>query len=179
MAIRSDRWWERAERAIVVLGAGGHAAEVCSYALDIERTQGGVFLLGCLDDGKPVGRAGPVDVIGPIDQLADLAMRSRLYCITAVGDNTLRQRFVDLTVPQAKAVSLSLPDPDLRYDEASGHWQIGPIDWAEFYAVISGNGPCNRERLAARRRAHEEGEWVRRAATAHAAKRRSSATDAA
>jgi ring-1,2-phenylacetyl-CoA epoxidase subunit PaaA len=82
----------------------------------------------------------------------------------------LRQRFIDLTIPQARAVGLTLPDPDLTYNEATKHWEIGPIDWSEFYAVISGNGPCNHERLAARRSAHEKGEWVRKAASAYAAK---------
>jgi ring-1,2-phenylacetyl-CoA epoxidase subunit PaaA len=67
-------------------------------------------------------------------------------------------------------VGLTLPDPDLRLDEASGDWQIGPIDWEEFWQVVKGNGPCNEERLAARKAAHGEGAWVRDAARAHAAK---------
>ncbi|HJY24457.1 MAG TPA: 1,2-phenylacetyl-CoA epoxidase subunit A, partial [Actinomycetes bacterium] len=62
------------------------------------------------------------------------------------------------------------PDPQLRYDEGSGHWRFGEIDWTEFYAVVKGNGPCNRQRLQHRRSAHEEGAWVRDAATAYAAK---------
>jgi ring-1,2-phenylacetyl-CoA epoxidase subunit PaaA len=85
-------------------------------------------------------------------------------------NDELRQRFVNLTVPQAQAIGVTLPDPDLHYDEATGNWIIGPIDWDEFYQVIKGNGPCNRERLAARRAAHEEGAWVRAAATAYAQK---------
>jgi ring-1,2-phenylacetyl-CoA epoxidase subunit PaaA len=82
-------------------------------------------------------------------------------------------------VPQAQAIGLSLPDPDLRYDEATENWAFGEIDWTEFFEVIAGNGPCNRERLEARRAAHADGEWVRAAANAYAAKREQRATEAA
>jgi ring-1,2-phenylacetyl-CoA epoxidase subunit PaaA len=75
-----------------------------------------------------------------------------------------------LTVAQAKAIDLTLPDPDLAYDEATETWRFGEIDWAEFWRVVKGDGPCNRERLAARRQAHDDGEWVRVAAAAYAAK---------
>lgn len=95
------------------------------------------------------------------------------------SNDDLRQRFINLSVPQAKAIGLTVPDPDLTYDEASGNWLIGPIDWAEFKQVISGNGPCNHERIGARRAAHEEGRWVREAAAAYAAKRTESAGQAA
>ncbi len=94
------------------------------------------------------------------------------------GNDELRQRFINLTIPQAKAIDLTIPDPELRFDEASGDWLTGPIDWEEFKQVLSGNGPCNRERIAARRKAHEDGQWVRDAATAYAAKQQS-ATQAA
>ncbi len=77
---------------------------------------------------------------------------------------------MNLTVPQAQAVNLTLPDPDLVFDARTENWEIGPIDWDEFWRVVKGDGPCNRERLAARRAAHDEGEWVRVAAAAHAAK---------
>jgi ring-1,2-phenylacetyl-CoA epoxidase subunit PaaA len=90
-------------------------------------------------------------------------------------NDELRRKFVDATVPQAHFLGLTVPDPDLRYDEASAHWRFGAIDWAEFKAVLAGNGPCNRQRLAARRKAHAEGAWVREAALAHAAKRRARA----
>src|SRR5687767_3836171 len=93
-------------------------------------------------------------------------------------NDELRQRFVDLTVPQAQAVNVTLPDPNLKYNEERKNWEFGAIDWSEFQQVIKGNGPCNRERLAARRKAHEEGEWVRVAASAYAAKR-AAAGDAA
>jgi ring-1,2-phenylacetyl-CoA epoxidase subunit PaaA len=75
-------------------------------------------------------------------------------------------------VPQGHYLGLTFPDLELRYDERSGHWAYGEIDWEEFRQVLGGNGQCNRERLAARRKAHEEGEWVREAALAYAAKRR-------
>jgi ring-1,2-phenylacetyl-CoA epoxidase subunit PaaA len=87
------------------------------------------------------------------------------------GNDELRQRFVNLTVAQAKAIDLTLPDPALRYDEATGDWRFGEIDWDEFTRVIHGDGPLNRERLAARNQAHDDGAWVRAAASAYAAKR--------
>ena len=76
------------------------------------------------------------------------------------------------TVPQAHYLGLSIPDPQLEFDEASGQWRFGEIDWDEFKRVIAGNGPCNRERMRARRKAHDEGAWVREAALAYAQKRR-------
>jgi ring-1,2-phenylacetyl-CoA epoxidase subunit PaaA len=90
-------------------------------------------------------------------------------------NDELRQRFVNLTVPQANVVGLTVPDPDLNYNEETGNWEFGEIDWDEFWSVVKGNGPYNRERMAARRKAHEEGEWVRRAAQAYAEKRGSKA----
>jgi ring-1,2-phenylacetyl-CoA epoxidase subunit PaaA len=87
-------------------------------------------------------------------------------------NDELRQRFVNLTVPQAAAVNLTLPDPDMKYNAETESYEIGPIDWEEFHQVIRGNGPCNRERLDARRKAHDEGAWVREAASAYAAKQR-------
>jgi ring-1,2-phenylacetyl-CoA epoxidase subunit PaaA len=69
-------------------------------------------------------------------------------------------------------VGLTLPDPDMKFDAGTENWEFGPIDWEEFNQVIRGNGPCNRERLDARRKAHDEGAWVREAATAYAAKQR-------
>jgi len=85
-------------------------------------------------------------------------------------NDELRQRFIDLTVPQAEAIGLTIPDPELRYDADTKHWLSGPIDWDEFHQVITGNGPCNRERLAARQAAHRNGAWVREAAETYAAK---------
>ena len=86
-------------------------------------------------------------------------------------NDELRQKFVDQTVPQAEYLDLKVPDPDLSWNEARGHYDFGEIDWDEFFQVIKGNGPCNRERLRARVKAYEDGAWVREAAMAHAAKR--------
>jgi ring-1,2-phenylacetyl-CoA epoxidase subunit PaaA len=94
------------------------------------------------------------------------------------SNDDLRQRFVDMTVPQAQVLGLTPPDPDLRFDEQTGHWVFGEIDWDEFTEVLKGNGPCNAERVATRVAAHEEGAWVREAAGAYAdkqARRRSAA----
>ncbi len=89
------------------------------------------------------------------------------------SNDELRQRFIDASVPQAHAWGLQIPDPDLEFDEQSGSWRIGEIDWDEFRQVLSGNGPCNRDRLEARTKAFRDGEWVRAAAQAYADKKRS------
>ena len=86
-------------------------------------------------------------------------------------NDELRQKFVDVTVPQAEFIGLSVPDDDLEYDEAAGHYRYGEIDWQEFLDVLAGNGQCNRERMRTRTDAHEDGAWVREAAQAHAAKK--------
>ena len=85
-------------------------------------------------------------------------------------NDELRQEFVNQTVPDAHTMGLSLPDPELRFDEASGNWRFGEIDWDEFWRVVHGDGPCNRERLEARRVAHDDGLWVRQALEAYAAR---------
>jgi ring-1,2-phenylacetyl-CoA epoxidase subunit PaaA len=85
-------------------------------------------------------------------------------------NDELRQRFINLTVAQAKAIDLEIPDPTMYFDEESKNWISGPIDWDEFWRVVKGDGPCNRERLAARNKAHDEGAWVREAAAAYAEK---------
>ena len=111
-------------------------------------------------------------MFGPPDaesQHTDQAMRWKIKRFT---NDELRRQFVDATVPQGHHLGLSFPDPKLRFDEETGHWAFGEIDWAEFKAVLAGNGPCNRQRLRARRQAHEGGAWVREAALAHAARRR-------
>lgn len=87
-------------------------------------------------------------------------------------NDSLRQQFIDRTVPQAHHLGLTVPDPDLKWNEERGHYDFGEIDWNEFKNVLKGNGPCNRERMDARRSAHEEGKWVREAAEAYARKRR-------
>jgi len=80
----------------------------------------------------------------------------------------LRQDFVNQVAPEVLELGLSLPDPELQFDQVSGNWLIGPIDWDEFWRVVKGDGPCNAERLAARRKAHADGEWVREALAGYA-----------
>lgn len=114
-------------------------------------------------------------MFGPSDKDSPNSAELTRWGVKRKSNDDLRQRFVDMTVPQAAAIGLTLPDPDLKFNEQTGHWDFGPIDWDEFHAVINGNGPCNRERLAVRRRAHDEGAWVREAAAAYAAKQAASA----
>ena len=85
-------------------------------------------------------------------------------------NDELRQKFVDVTVPQADAIGLSIPDPKLKWNEGRGAYDFGEIDWEEFYAVVRGEGPLAKERMAARTKAWEDGAWVREAAARHAAK---------
>jgi ring-1,2-phenylacetyl-CoA epoxidase subunit PaaA len=97
-------------------------------------------------------------------------------------NDELRQKFVDQTVPQAHFLGLEIPDPDLKWNEEKGGYDFGAIDWDEFFEVLKGNGPCNAERMAARRKAWEDGAWVREALVAHAdkaAERRAAAKVAA
>jgi ring-1,2-phenylacetyl-CoA epoxidase subunit PaaA len=86
------------------------------------------------------------------------------------SNDELRQRFVDMTVPQAEKLGVTLPDPELRWNEERGRYDFGTPDWDELTRVIAGDGPCNAERVARRRDAHEQGAWVREAASAYAAK---------
>ena len=109
-------------------------------------------------------------MFGPPDGESQHSDQSTAWKIKRFSNDELRQKFVDATVPQAAKLGLSIPDPAMTQD-ADGHWRHGPIDWEEFRQVLAGNGPCNRERLATRRRSHDEGAWVREAAAAHAAKR--------
>ncbi|MDA0946564.1 MAG: 1,2-phenylacetyl-CoA epoxidase subunit A, partial [Bacteroidetes bacterium] len=109
-------------------------------------------------------------MFGPSDADSPHSAQSMKWNIKRFSNDELRQKFVDMTVPQAELLGLTLPDPELRWNEARGHYDFGPIDWTEFQEVIQGNGPCNKERLAARRSAHERGAWVREAAAAYAEK---------
>jgi len=109
-------------------------------------------------------------MFGPSDRDSPNSAELLRWKVKQKGNDELRQRFVNQSVPQAHAIGLTLPDPELRQHPDTGDWEFGPIDWDEFYQVIGGNGPLNRERLAARRRAHDEGAWVREAAAAYAAK---------
>jgi len=110
-------------------------------------------------------------MFGPPDADSVHSAQSAQWKIKLLSNDELRQRFVDQTVPQAEYLGISMPDAALKWTEARGRYDFGAIDWAEFYSVLKGNGPCNRERLAARVKAWDDGAWVRDAATAHAAKR--------
>jgi ring-1,2-phenylacetyl-CoA epoxidase subunit PaaA len=114
-------------------------------------------------------------MFGPSDGESKHTAQSMRWKIKRFTNDELRQHFVDVTVPQAEFLGLKVPDPELRFDEATQHYQTGPIDWSEFQHVLKGHGPCNRERLDARKRAYEEGAWVREAAMAHAEKQRTRA----
>ncbi len=110
-------------------------------------------------------------MFGPPDAESTHTAQSGRWGIKRFTNDELRQRFVDMTVPQAQALGLTLPDPDLTWNADTGHWNYGEIDFTELFEVIKGNGPCNAQRMAHRRRAHEEGAWVREAAAAYEAKR--------
>ena len=107
-------------------------------------------------------------MFGPPDGDSTHSDQSTAWKIKRFSNDDLRQKFLNALVPQTAYLGLTLPDPALR--QVDGQWHHGPIDWQEFRQVLAGNGPCNRERLAARRRAHAEGAWVRDAAAAYAAK---------
>jgi ring-1,2-phenylacetyl-CoA epoxidase subunit PaaA len=116
-------------------------------------------------------------MFGPGDADSKHSAQSMKWKIKRFSNDELRQKFVDVTVPQADFLGLKMPDDQLAYDDEDGHYRFGEIDWQEFYDVLAGNGPCNRERLATRCKAHEDGAWVREAANAYAEKQR--ARDAA
>ncbi|MFN5700064.1 MAG: 1,2-phenylacetyl-CoA epoxidase subunit PaaA [Betaproteobacteria bacterium] len=109
-------------------------------------------------------------MFGPHDADSPNSAQGMRWGIKRVSNDELRQKFVDAAVDQAKVLGVSLPDPDLKWNEARGHWDFGSIDWSEFWRVVGGQGPCNKERLATRVTAWEEGAWVREAAMAHARK---------
>jgi ring-1,2-phenylacetyl-CoA epoxidase subunit PaaA len=143
----------------------------------------GFELLWQLSHGTPAQRAMAQDSVnrwwwpslmmfGPPDDSSPNSAQSMKWKIKRVSNDELRQRFVDMTVPQAEALGLTLPDPELRWSQSWGHYEFGAIDWAEFAQVVQGNGPCNAERIRVRRQADSEGAWVREAAQAWAAKHR-------
>jgi ring-1,2-phenylacetyl-CoA epoxidase subunit PaaA len=109
-------------------------------------------------------------MFGPPDDQSPHTAQSMAWNIKRHTNDELRQKFVDMCVPQAEVLGLTLPDPDLRWNEATGHHDFGPIDWDELFRVIKGDGPCNRQRMEHKLRAHAEGRWVREAAAAYAAK---------
>ena len=110
-------------------------------------------------------------MFGPPDSESTHNEQSLRWKIKLFTNDELRQKFVDQTVPQAEQLGLNVPDPQLRWNGEIKHYEIGPIDWDEFYRVIHGDGPCNKDRLKARVDAWEEGAWVREAAAEHARKR--------
>jgi len=118
-------------------------------------------------------------MFGPSDTDSTHSVQSMQWKIKRFSNDDLRQKFVDQSVPQADHLGITLPDPDLKWNAARGHYDFGEIDWEEFFRVIAGNGPCNHERLSARIKAHEDGAWVREAALAYADKQRQRAQKAA
>lgn len=111
-------------------------------------------------------------MFGPNDAESKHTAQSMAWKIKRKTNDELRQAFVDATVPQAEYLGLTIPDADLKWNEERGQYDFGPIDWDEFWQVVKGYGQCNKERIAARRKAEEEGEWVREAALAYAEKQR-------
>lgn len=109
-------------------------------------------------------------MFGPNDESSTHNEQSMRWKIKRFSNDELRQRFVDMTIPQIELLGLTVPDQDLKWNASSGHYEMGAIDWKEFFDVIAGNGPCNKERIAARKKAHRDGEWVREAASAYAQK---------
>jgi ring-1,2-phenylacetyl-CoA epoxidase subunit PaaA len=118
-------------------------------------------------------------MFGPSDAESPHSAQSMAWKIKRFSNDELRQAFVDKTVPQAEFIGLTVPDPDLQWNEEKGQYDFGEIHWDEFYEVIKGNGPCNRERIAARVKAHEEGAWAREAAVAYAEKKAKKNTEKA
>ena len=112
-------------------------------------------------------------MFGPSDAESVNSAQSAQWRIKLFSNDELRQRMVDQTVPQAEFLGLTIPDPDLRWNEERGHYDFGAIDWDEFYNVLKGNGPCNRERLRTRVKAYDDGTWFREALVAHADKQAS------
>ena len=110
-------------------------------------------------------------MFGPPDEDSPNSRQSMQWKIERFSNDDLRQRFVDMLVPQAEVLGVTLPDPDIRWNEERGHYDFGELDWAEFYDVLAGNGQANAIRVARRKAAHENGAWVREAARAFADKR--------
>lgn len=110
-------------------------------------------------------------MFGPSDKESTHSHQNMAWKIKRHSNDDLRQKFIDMTVPQADYLGLTIPDPELKWNEEKGHYDWGEIDWTEFWEVVKGNGPCNIERVAARKKAYDEGAWVREAAMAYAEKK--------
>jgi ring-1,2-phenylacetyl-CoA epoxidase subunit PaaA len=114
-------------------------------------------------------------MFGPSDAESKHSAQSMAWKIKRFSNDELRQKFIDVTVPQAEFLGLTVPDDELELDTETGHYRHGEIDWQEFIEVIKGNGPCNKQRMAKRRKAHDDGAWVREAARAYAEKQKAKA----
>jgi ring-1,2-phenylacetyl-CoA epoxidase subunit PaaA len=110
-------------------------------------------------------------MFGPNDDVSPNSRLSMQWKIKRFTNDELRQKFVDVCVEQVKVLNMQLPDKDIKWNEKTGHYDFGVINWEEFYEVLKGNGPCNHERIEARKKAHADGAWVREAAAAYAAKK--------
>ena len=110
-------------------------------------------------------------MFGPSDAESVHSQQSMIWKIKRSSNDELRQKFVDMTIPQVQLLGMTLPDPELMWNEDRKHYDYGEINWTEFKNIIKGNGPCNKQRIEARIKAHEEGAWVREAATAYALKK--------
>lgn len=143
----------------------------------------GFDILLVLSKGTPEQRAMCQDAIdrwwwpslmmfGPKDSESTHSDQSMTWKIKRKSNDELRQQFVDMIVEQAKILNVTLPDPELKWNAQKNHYNFGEIDWVEFWNVVKGNGPCNKQRLEARRKAWDDGAWVRDAAAAHAEKRK-------
>ena len=143
----------------------------------------GFEILHTLSHGTPEQKAMAQDAVdrwwwpslmmfGPPDAESPNSEQSMRWGIKRHSNDELRQRFVDMTVPQAEVLGLTLPDPELRWNAERESHDFGAVDFTELFEVIKGNGPCNAQRIGHRRRAHDEGAWVREAADVYAAKRR-------
>jgi len=118
-------------------------------------------------------------MFGPSDRDSAHSSQNMTWKIKRHSNDELRQKFIDMTVPQAEYLGLTIPDPDLKWNEERGHYDFGEIDWTEFNEVVRGNGPCNKERVAAKQKAWSEGQWVREAAVAYAEKQKEKAAQSA
>jgi ring-1,2-phenylacetyl-CoA epoxidase subunit PaaA len=118
-------------------------------------------------------------MFGPKDSESTHSDQSTAWKIKRKSNDELRQQFVDIIAEQVKVLGMTLPDKDLKWNEERKHYDFGEIDWEEFWAVVKGNGPCNKERLEARQKAHEDGRWVREAAKAYETKKANKKTEAA
>ncbi|MES2557897.1 MAG: 1,2-phenylacetyl-CoA epoxidase subunit PaaA [Bacteroidota bacterium] len=143
----------------------------------------GFEIMSTLANGTPIQKALAQDALnrfwwpalmmfGPNDSDSPHSQQSMDWKIKRFSNDELRQTFVDVTVPQAAMIGLTVPDPDMKFNEETGHYEFGAINWDEFWEVVKGNGPCNEDRVAARRNAKENGMWVREAALAHEEKRK-------